>query len=185
MPNYYTRKGDDGWTGLLGDERVPKNHPKPKAYGAVDEASAALGLAKAFSTSSQVQQVIKDVQMDMYHLMAELAATDSQVDKFRTISPEHVDGLEANIEAFGAQVDMPQAFVIPGDTQSSAVFHLARTVVRRAEREVANLAEHDGLSNPSILPYLNRLSSLCFVLSLYEVKSAGVGSPSTTKSEER
>ncbi|GAF89607.1 unnamed protein product, partial [marine sediment metagenome] len=101
-----------------------------------------------------------------------LAATDSQVDKFRTISPDHVDGLEAKIEAFGAQVDMPQAFIIPGDTQSSAAFHLARTIVRRAEREVVNLAEHDGLSNPSILPYLNRLSSLCFVLSLYEEKSA-------------
>jgi cob(I)alamin adenosyltransferase len=121
----------------------------------------------------------------MYHLMAELAATDSRVDKFRTISPEHVDSLEAQIEAFGAQVDMPQAFVIPGDTHSSAAFHLARTTVRRAEREVANLAEHDGLSNPSILPYLNRLSSLCFVLSLYEEKSAGVDSPSTTKPEER
>jgi cob(I)alamin adenosyltransferase len=134
MSKYFTRKGDDGWTGLLGDERVPKNHPKPKAYGAVDEASAALGLARAFSSSTQVQQVIKNVQLDMYHLMAELAATDSRVEKFRTISPEQ---------------------------------------------------EHDGLSNPSILPYLNRLSSLCFVLSLYEEKSAGVGSPSTTKPEEK
>ena len=185
MSKYYTRKGDDGWTGLLGGERVPKNHPKPRAFGAVDEASAVLGLARAFSSSTRVQQVIKDVQLDMYHLMAELAATDSRVDKFRTISPEHVDSLEAQIEAFGAQVDMPQAFVIPGDTHSSAAFHLARTTVRRAEREVANLAEHDGLSNPSILPFLNRLSSLCFVLSLYEEKSAGVDSPSTTKPEER
>ena len=185
MSKYYTRKGDDGWTGLLGGERVPKNHPKPRAFGAVDEASAVLGLARAFSSSTRVQQVIKDVQLDMYHLMAELAATDSRVDKFRTISPEHVASLEAQIEAFGAQVDMPQAFVIPGDTHSSAAFHLARTTVRRAEREVANLAEHDGLSNPSILPFLNRLSSLCFVLSLYEEKSAGVDSPSTTKPEER
>lgn len=185
MPKYYTRRGDDGRTGLLGDERVPKHHPKPNAYGAVDEASAALGLARAFSTSAQVQQVIKNVQLDMYHLMAELAATESRAEKFRMISPEHVDGLETEIEVFGSQVEMPQVFVIPGDTQSSAAFHLARTIVRRAEREVAKLVEHGGLSNPSILPYLNRLSSLCFVLSLYEIKSAGIESPSTTKPEDR
>ncbi len=185
MPKYYTRSGDEGWTGLLGDERVPKNHPKTRAYGAVDEASAALGLARALSTSAQVRQVVKDVQIEMYHLMAELAATDLQADKFRKISLEHVEGLEAQIEVYGSQIDMPHTFVVPGDTQSSAAFHLARTAVRRAEREVADLAENDGLPNPSILSYLNRLSSLCFVLSLYEVKSAGIKSPSLTKPEDR
>ena len=184
MSSYYSRTGDDGETGLLGEGRVPKNHPKPTAFGAVEEASSALGLARAQSQSGEVQELVKGIQVDLYHLMAELAATDSQAERFRTINQTNVEALESYADSFGARIDLPGEFVLPGDTLSDAAFHLARTIVRRAEREVVNLSKIGGLVNDYIVPFLNRLSSLCFVLALYEVQLAGLDSPSLTKSGE-
>ena len=140
----YTRSGDDGFTGLLGEGRVAKYMPQPEAYGTVDEASAAMGIARAAAA------------------------------KFRTIDAARVEWLERETDAITALIEFPREFVVPGDTLPSAYLDLARTIVRRAERIVVHLV-HDGLvENVELVRYLNRLSSLLFVLSLYEAALAGV-----------
>ena len=189
MPDYFGGTGDDGYTGLLGDRRVPKSDPRPEAYGAVDEASAAIGLARAQSTSEDVQGVLIEVQRDLYHIMSEVAAGPEIAERFRIVSQEQVDWLESKIERFGAEVEMPKDFVLGGDTGPAAALDFARTVVRRAERAVVRLEfevgqEHpseDGFENPHLFAYLNRLSSLCFVLALWEVQHGGDGSPTLAK----
>jgi cob(I)alamin adenosyltransferase len=185
MPRYYTGSGDDGTTGLLGEGRVPKHHPRPEAYGAVDEASAALGLARAAAHDPETAAVILEVQRDLYHLMAELAATREEAPRFRQIDEGRVAWLESQIERIGARVEMPEEFIIPGDSAPGAALDLARTVVRRAERRVSRL-HHDGeLANPHLLRYLNRLSSLCFLLELWEGRQAGVDRPTPAKAQPR
>jgi cob(I)alamin adenosyltransferase len=183
VPTYFTRTGDDGTTGLLGAQRVPKHHPRPEAYGAVDEASAALGLARALALSPETAHVVKAVQRDLYHLMAELAATPDRADQFRRIDPARVAWLESEVTRFGQEVHMPEEFVLAGDSPSGAAMDVARAIVRRAERRVARLHHEGELPNPEGLKYLNRLSSLCFVLSLWENQQAGVTRPTLAKSD--
>jgi cob(I)alamin adenosyltransferase len=181
MSGYFTGRGDDGWTSLLGDERVPKDSPRPTAYGAVDEASAVLGLARAATSSEAVAKVTLAIQRDLYGLMAELAATAQNAAAFRTIDEARVAWLEDQVMAFGEDVEMPKEFVVSGDSVSGAHFDLARTVVRRAERAVAGLALSSDIENPQILRYLNRLSTFCFVISLWENQRAGVSLPTLAK----
>ncbi len=174
MPAYFTGRGDDGLTSLLGDSRVAKDSPRPAAYGAVDEASAALGWARAMSSAEDVAEVTAQVQRDLYLLMAELAATTENAAKFRMIDAGRVGWLESQVSRFGDQADMPSEFVIGGNSKAGAAFDVARTVVRRAERHVAGLIRSGDVENPQLLRYLNRLSSLCFVLLLWENQAAGV-----------
>jgi cob(I)alamin adenosyltransferase len=172
---WYTGAGDDGVTSLLGEGQVPKYHLQPEAFGTVDEASAALGLARASSQIDEVQQVLLAVQRDLYHLMAELAATREAAPRFRIIDPHHVDWLALQTDEFGARIAMPREFVVAGDTRAGAFLDLARTIVRRAERVVAKLCDADLCDNSSVLPYLNRLSSLCFVLARFEDQTGRPG----------
>ena len=184
MPRFFTRKGDDGTTGLLGGGRVSKHDLRPRTYGTVDEASAALGLARSLIGSEETHQVLSQVQRDLYHLMAEIAATTEEAERFSTIDANHIEWLEGQIEKFGSDFDVPSAFVLGGDTTSGAALDLARTIVRRAERLVAELQDEGELSNPYLLRYLNRLSSLCFVLLLLEDHEAGVDHTSRNKGED-
>lgn len=179
--SFYTRSGDDGYTGLLGDERVPKYHIRPQVYGTLDEASAALGLARAICTSDEMQDVLRQVQRDLYHMMAEIAATPQAAHRFTVISESHVKQLESKIESFGERVETLKDFMLGGDTTASAALNLARTIVRRAERLLVKLFHDDKMDNPYLLPYLNRLSSLCFVLMLWEIKQAGIDQPTLAK----
>jgi cob(I)alamin adenosyltransferase len=178
---FFTRKGDDGTTGLLGEGRVPKHHPRPEAYGTVDEASSALGLARAAVRSAEVREVIKAAQRDLYLLMAELAAPPPHAEKFHKIDTGRVQWLETQVERFGGQVDMPNDFIVPGDSPAGAALDLARTVVRRAERCVARLLDEGLVENRDLLRYLNRLSSLCFALELFENRLAGSDRPTMAK----
>lgn len=139
MPRFFTRKGDDGTTGLLGRDRVSKHDFRPRTYGAVDEASAALGLARSLLGSEETRQVLTQVQRDLYHLMAEVAATTEEAERFRIIDTNHIVWLEGQIEKFGSNFDAPSGFVLGGDTTSGAALDLARTIVRRVERLVAEL----------------------------------------------
>jgi len=188
MPDYFGGTGDDGYTGLLGDSRVPKSGPRPEAYGALDEASAALGVARAQTTSEDIQSVLIQAQRDLYHIMSEVAAEPEVAERFRVVDRERVDWLETQVERFGAEVEMPKEFVLGGDTGSSAALDYARTVVRRAERATIRL-EFDAraedrpgeFENPHLFAYLNRLSSLCFVLALWEVQHPGNASPTLAK----
>jgi cob(I)alamin adenosyltransferase len=184
MSPFYTREGDDGYTGLLGEGRVPKYHLRPQAYGTVDEASASLGQARALAQSKDTQNVLLTVQRDLYQLMSELASTPETAERFRAIDASRVEWLEEQIDIFGQRVDPPDELVVGGDMLASSALDLARTVVRRAERFVTQLQHEGELANPHLLQYLNRLSSLCFVLMLWENKEAGFERPSLAKAKD-
>lgn len=184
MPTYFSGSGDDGTTSLLGDERVPKYDPRPEAYGTIDEASAALGWARSIALDEDSRRVTSRVQRDLYHLMSEVAATAENVEKFRFIDDERVAWLERQVERIGERVALPKEFVIGGDSQSAAAYDVARTVVRRAERRVAKLVIEGELENQNLLRYLNRLSSLCFVLSLWANVQSGIDRPSLASGQD-
>ena len=173
MSKFYTQTGDDGYTGRLGKGRLPKNHQIIEAIGTIDEASSAVGLARAQSNSLQTGDLLLEVQRDLYHLMAELSATKENAAKFRVISEDRLAWLESQIDLISSSVETPKEFIVPGDSASGAALSLSRSVVRRADRRVAELHLAGLVTNPNILPYLNRLSSLCFVLELKEYHSAG------------
>ncbi len=174
MPgSFYTRAGDDGYTGLLGKERVAKEDLRLEALGTVDEAGAALGVARAHARSPEGPGLLLQIQRDLYGLMAELAATPENAERFHTIDAARVAWLEAQVDALSGYTEVPQEFIVPGDTVEGAFFDLARAVVRRAERRAAALLHRGDMTNPELLRYLNRLSSLCFVLELRENQIVG------------
>lgn len=183
MPGFYTRTGDDGYTGLLGEGRVPKYHSITQAVGDIDEATAALGLGRAASRGERSAGILLQVQRDLYHMMAEIAATPENVARFRHIDGLRVSWLEQQTDELSHRVELPNDFILPGDSMAGAAMAMARTVVRRAERRVAQLYHDQMLENPELLSYLNRLSSLCFVLELYENRAAGIGSPTLARQD--
>ena len=173
MAPLYTGTGDDGTTGLLGAERLPKHHPRLEALGALDEASAALGLARSLCQAPQSANLLLEVQRDLYALMAEIAATPEHAAQFRKLDPPRLAWLESQVDAIAALVPMLVEFILPGDSQAGAILDLARTIVRRAERRMAGLLDQGMVTNPVWLPYLNRLSSFLFALELLETKQSG------------
>ncbi|HWO94577.1 MAG TPA: cob(I)yrinic acid a,c-diamide adenosyltransferase [Dehalococcoidia bacterium] len=170
----YTGKGDAGETGLLGGERVPKWDVQPQAYGAIDEASSAIGLARALASSEETKEALVAAQRALYRIMAELATSpEVELDADMRISEADVRQLEAQTDAFGARVSLGREFVLPGETTAGAALDLARTTVRRAEREAARLAHERGIGGAAVLAYVNRLSSLLFVLERFEDQLQG------------
>jgi len=176
--------GDDGTTGRLGKGRLPKYHILIEAIGSIDEASAALGLARAQVQSSAVGELLLHVQKDLYHIMAELSATKENASRFRVIDPARLAWLEGEIDRYSQLVEIPDEFIVPGDTYSGAALALARTAVRRSERRVVELNQEEAFENGVILPYLNRLSSLIFVLELNENQASGLAGPTLAKKEK-
>lgn len=169
----YTGTGDEGYTSLLGKERVPKYDLRPEAYGAVDECSAFMGLVRADATASpRTRQLILETQRDLWVLMGELAAAPD-VTLPKQLEAGRVQWLETETAKLGEEFPPLTQFVIPGNTQIGAWLDVARTVARRAERHVARLAHQEGLDNVEIIRYLNRLSSLLFALARYEEHRAG------------
>jgi cob(I)alamin adenosyltransferase len=173
MSPIYTRAGDDGTTGVLGENRLPKYHPRMETLGALDEASAALGLARALSTVPQSGILLKEIQRDLYTIMAEVAATPENARQFQIMTPRRVQWLESQVDGIVAEAPIPSEFILPGDSLTGAALALARTVVRRAERRVAELLDTGEIENRVLLLYLNRLSSLCFALEVFENAQAG------------
>lgn len=172
---FYTRTGDDGTTGLLGEGRVTKTHARIEALGALDESTATLGWARAQARDPRCERILLEAQRDLYKLMAEVAATPETADQFHFIDASRVDWLESQIDTLSVTVTMPREFIIPGDTLSGAALSLARAVIRRAERRVVELIEAKEIANTDLQRYLNRLSSLCFVLEIVENAAAGKG----------
>lgn len=181
--NLYTGDGDEGFTGLLGKERVPKYDLRPEALGAVDEANAFLGVCRAGPASDRTKKTLLVVQRDLWQLMGELAATQQRPDKFY-LSPQRVEWLEARIEELDQALPRLRQFVSPGGNLAEANLHVARTVVRRAERVVARLCHSLDNYNPAVMQYLNRLSSLLFTLALFEASRAGDQGPTVTRNTE-
>jgi len=168
---FYTRKGDDGSTGLLGDGRLPKSDLRMETIGALDEATAFLGLARSLCTSGGTPELILELQRNLYQLMAETASTSETADRFQFATPEQIQILEGYIDRLSSQVKLPREFIVSGDSQAQAALDVARTIVRRAERHIAALLDRGDVQNRYLLVYLNRLSSLLFVLSVYELQS--------------
>jgi cob(I)alamin adenosyltransferase len=161
MTRFYTGKGDDGTTGLLFGGRVNKDSAHPRATGAVDEAQAAIGAARAqCEPGGELDTQLVAVCRDLWVLMAELATLpahhDKLVDGQTRVTADMVTALEAVVDEVGSRFEPPKAFVVPGQTPLAAQLDVARTVVRRAERDAIAVAPPSG----QVIAYLNRLSSL-------------------------
>jgi cob(I)alamin adenosyltransferase len=197
-----TGKGDDGTTGLLfGGPRVAKDDPRTEAYGTIDEAVAALGLARAelggdaqdgvlSPALASLAEIILRIQRELFVVGAELATTPAAWDRLedgRTrVSAAMVDSLTALLEDLERQIDMPQEFVVPGETRTSAALELARTILRRAERRVVPLGRDGLLPGGHLLPYLNRLADLVWVLArAAEQAEARTSTPSRSDGRRR
>jgi cob(I)alamin adenosyltransferase len=159
LSRIYTRTGDDGTTGLGDGTRVPKDHPRVEAYGAVDEASSALGMVLAVpGLPPPVTACLTEVQHELFDLGGELCLPGH-----RAITDAHVVRLEQSLDAFNEPLPPLKDFILPGGGPAAAVCHLARTITRRAERRVWALARVEAVA-PEVPRYLNRLSDLLFVV---------------------
>ena len=171
MVKIYTRKGDDGTTGLWYGGRVAKSDPRPEAYGSVDEAASALGLCRAAADDVELSADILRIQNELFVAGAELATAPEAghrlEDGVSRVTAAMVDHLEADIDRYMDRVDLPPKFVIPGGTELSARLDVARTAVRRAERRVVDLARAGELADDTILTYLNRASDALFAMARY------------------
>lgn len=158
----YTRTGDQGQTGLFGGARVGKNDPRVEAYGTVDETNAVLGVARAAALPPELQGVLEGIQQDLFALGAELACDPARVDKLKVplLGQERIDELEQLIDRMEEDLPPLSKFILPGGSPAAAALHLARTVCRRAERRVLDVAD----VRAGVVVYLNRLSDLLFVL---------------------
>ena len=170
---FYTSKGDDGTTNLLGEGRVAKYHARIEAVGTLDESTAALGLARAQCLDPRSGTILLQAQRDLYRLMAEVAATPENAQQFRFIDSARITWLEEQTDMLSKLVELPREFILSGDSLAGAALSLARTIIRRAERRVVELFDAQEITNPDLQRYLNRLSSLCFVLELLENQAAG------------
>ena len=165
----YTRKGDDGTTGLFYGGRVRKDSELPSAYGAVDEAQAVLGLARAEAgPDSELASIVVAIERDLYVLMAELATLPENRGKLTpgatAVTAAMVERLEHEIDAVSERFDPPTEFVVPGETKVAALLDVARTVARRAERHALVAAPAPSL----VVTYLNRLSDLLWTLARWQ-----------------
>lgn len=165
--------GDDGKTGLLGGGRAPKDDPRIEAFGTVDEASSALGLAKSLSSHARVRSICEELQRGLYTVGAELGTNPTAEKAFVKTGAAEIKGLEELITELEAAVIMPEGFILPGATPASGALDLARAITRRAERRCVSLERLGGLENPQVRRWLNRLSLLLFVLARYEESLSG------------
>jgi len=170
----YTRTGDRGDTGMFGGERVQKDDLRVEAYGTVDEANAAIGLARAAGAPTGIDEVLLRVQSELFVLGAELACAAEKTDRLglTLVDSARVDQLERDIDAFEQKLPELKNFVLPAGTSVAAALHLARTVCRRAERRVL-AASRTAAVRPELVVYLNRLSDLLFVLARAANQEAG------------
>ncbi len=173
MARIYTKKGDDGTTSLWYGGRVDKANPRTEAYGSVDEAGSALGLARSLC-GSEHEEIAADalsIQNDLFIAGAELAtapeASERLEDGISRITTEMVDDLDDVIDRYMDRVELPPKFVIPGGTPLSAALDVARAEVRRAERRVVALQAAEGLASGEVLRYLNRASDAVYAMARF------------------
>ena len=178
----YTRTGDDGSSGLVDGSRVSKSGLRMTAIGEVDEANAAIGIAIAELIPGDLSEHLLGIQNDLFDLGADLA-TPGEIG-LRIVASQ-VERLEQAIDVMNAELEPLQSFILPGGSLAVAALHLARTVVRRAERAAVTLNESEPL-NPQLLAYLNRLSDLLFVTARYVAAKEGgdiLWKPGATRDE--
>ena len=169
LSQIYTRTGDDGSTGLGDGARVSKDSARVCAYGTVDEANSAIGLVLASDLPEAVRTVLVSVQHQMFDLGGELC-----IPGHAAVFDADIEHLENQLDAFNADLPPLKDFILPGGGPAAAHAHLARTICRRAEREVVTLSHHDAV-RPEAIRYLNRLSDLLFVLARVLARASGHG----------
>ena len=163
----YTARGDQGGTDLLG-ERVTKDDPRIDLLGELDETTSSIGFSRSLATWEDANELLLTAQRDLYAIMAELAFIDTTRPDALVFPADRVDWLEQSIAAVQETVELPREFVVSGETTPGAALDVARTVVRRAERKAVALTQAGVIGNGEIVRYLNRLSSLLFMLARAE-----------------
>ncbi len=176
----YTRTGDTGDTGLYGGQRARKDDVRVESYGTVDEANAALGVAASYLPDNELVPLVARLQSDLFVLGADLATpttkdTEAGKQVVPRITEKYATDLEPLIDNYEAELEPLRHFILPGGDKASAYLHLARATLRRAERRTVSLlrAEPDT-TNPAVIPYLNRLADLLFVLARVANRRAGI-----------
>src|SRR5215472_2762919 len=176
----YTRTGDKGMTALVGGSRVPKDDPRVDSYGAIDEVNAALGLARSFNAEAppsaardKLEAILQRLQNELFDLGSELATPpESEYEGMFKVSADDVRALEQLMDECQKDLEPLKTFVLPGGGPVSAFLHQARTVCRRVERGMLRLSREEDVGE-FVLPYINRLSDLLFVLSRWIAKQSG------------
>jgi cob(I)alamin adenosyltransferase len=161
----YTRKGDRGETSLFGGGRVPKDALRVESFGTIDELNSLLGIIRSQELPDGIEKIIENVQNDLFVIGADLAAPHQNGKKLviPRLKSRRVEKLEEYIDIVGEHLEELRSFILPGGVRPAAELHLARTVCRRAERLIVRLARSEKITT-TILPYMNRLSDLLFIL---------------------
>ncbi len=180
----YTRSGDSGETGLVGGRRVSKASSRVEVYGDIDELNSFLGLAKEQLSSKlgEVRQLVEELQQQLFDLGSELATDPADAyPEMWHVSSAHVERLEKLCDKYSEGLPELESFILPGGSVPAANFHIARTVARRAERNMIRLKD----VSPESIQYINRLSDLFFVLARWALKVEGKAAPLWVKEKDR
>lgn len=186
MPKIYTKKGDDGTTGLLYGGRVDKDDLRTAVYGTLDETVSALGIARAGGLVPDVEAIAVRLQREMFIVGAQLATSDDNQSKLEIgiskVDSSMTERAEADIDALLERHPLRPEFILPGETMGSAGLDLARSTIRRAEREAVAMGRQGLVPDPEILRYLNRVSDLLFAMArFHEAESGKAAAPSREK----
>ena len=173
----YTKKGDDGTTGLLYGGRVDKDDIRTEVYGTLDETVSALGIARAGGLTQRGEEIVIRIQREMFVVGAQLATSEDNQGKLQVgiskVDAGMVERAERDIDALLEEHPLPQEFILPGETMASAGLDLARSTVRRAERLAVSMKKADLVPDPHVIEYLNRVSDLLFALARFHEAEQG------------
>ncbi|MEM2855580.1 MAG: cob(I)yrinic acid a,c-diamide adenosyltransferase [Candidatus Nitrosocaldaceae archaeon] len=175
MGKIYTKSGDKGETSLIGGARVSKASKRIEAYGEVDESNAMLGFIIASIEDEDIKLILNKIQNELFILGSDLADTSypNNLYNIPRITKDMVEYIEKIIDEYEKEVEEIRYFILPGGSKEGALLHIARTIVRRAERSIVELAEKENI-NPFIIEYINRLSDLLFILARTVNKRRGI-----------
>lgn len=178
LTKIYTKTGDDGTTALGGGQRVSKDDLRVQAYGTVDELNSQIGVALAYGLTPRLTETLPAVQNELFHLGSDLCFLENDKQKYAIpqIEERHIEKLQDLIDELNEIVGPLKNFILPGGSPGAANLHVARTICRRAEREVVALSRTESVGS-NVLPYLNRLSDALFVMARYENHARGVPEP--------
>lgn len=178
LTKIYTKTGDDGTTALGGGQRVSKDDLRVQAYGTVDELNSQIGVALAHGLSPRLTETLSTIQNELFHLGSDLCFIEEDKIKYAIpqVEERHIEKLQDLIDELNEIVGPLKNFILPGGSPGAANLHVARTICRRAEREVVTLSRTDPVSL-NVLPYLNRLSDALFVMARYENHAQGMPEP--------
>lgn len=169
----YTKTGDNGETGLIDGKRLSKDSLRIQAYGEIDELNAVLGLCRCSNKNQKLEKILHELQVELFDLGAGLATPLNKKLKISRITAEQIQNLEQWIDDIEEKLTPLKNFILPGGTPTASHLHLARTVCRHAERSIVALSKKEKI-NPNIIPFVNRLSDLLFVMARFSNKLDGV-----------